>query len=161
MKKSKKSADQDLIKSLEKDKVNLLKKIENLENEILSFKNDKVIIDLKNEDNFKTLKDLIKENKILINNSKKFIAATQISPIYDKNKVIHKIYIDDIKNIIVKKYYEDMCLVEKGNRTLNKVIIWCYHSGYNSFSIISQEDLDYLLENFLISENIVKYSFIN
>lgn len=122
-----------------------------------------VTLDLSNEDNRKTLKQLIEENKIVKDNkNREFILAYQNSnPIYEVNKVVHKIYIDEIKNITIKSYYQDYDLQKPENRTLIRQVIWCKHEGFNIYSSISNKDLVYLIDNNKIKEDIIWYSDVD
>lgn len=126
---------------------------------------NEVIIDLSNEDNRKTLRELMAEGKVLVNknDNRPFITSKQSSPIYDGaiRPVIHKIYIDDIITIAVKRYYEDYEIVDKGNRKFIKQVIWCYHKGYNVTSTLTEENLVYLYNNGLIDKSKITYSDID
>ena len=122
-----------------------------------------IILDLSNEDNRKTLKQLMDEGKIVKDKKdREFILAYQNSnPIYESNKVVHKIYIDEIENITIKNYYQDYDLQKPENRTLIRTTIWCKHKGFNVYSSISNENLVYLIGNNKIKEDIIWYSDVD
>ena len=126
---------------------------------------NEVSIDLSNSDDRKTVMQLMEEGKILTSKDKnrKFIVAKQNQPIYEGSvaPVNHTIYIDGIKNIIVKRYYEDYALIQNGNRKFIRQIIWCYHDGYQVSSTISEKDLTYLVSNGLINKSIITYSDVD
>ena len=107
----------------------------------------------------------MEEGKILTSKDKnrKFIVAKQNQPIHEwaRVPVNHTIYIDGIKNIIVKRYYEDYALIQNGNRKFIRQIIWCYHDGYQVSSTISEKDLTYLVSNGLIDKSIITYSDVD
>ena len=123
---------------------------------------NEVSIDLSNSDDRKTVMQLMEEGKILASKDKnrKFIVAKQNQPIYELASVPvnHTIYIDGIKNIIVKRYYEDYALIQNGNRKFIRQVIWCYHDGYQVSSTISEKDL---ISNGLIDKSIITYSDVD
>lgn len=121
-----------------------------------------VTIDLNNEDNKKTISQLMAEDKIIQDKKgKEFFLAVQESPIYNKNSVVHKIYVDEIENIIIKSYYEDYDIQKPENRTLIRRTIWCKHKGYNTFSTISIDNLVKLINANKITKDIVWYSDVD
>jgi hypothetical protein len=120
-----------------------------------------VYVDASNTDDRKKLADLMDAGKIIMDDKDRpFILAVQRDPIYnDYNPPVHKVYCDEIVHVTVRKYYMDMVLMPPGSRTLIRELIWVYHKGYETFSTITKEQMDYLLDNNFITTKQVFYAY--
>lgn len=152
----------EIIKEMTKDlkamKKELLQKEEKIK-ELLS--GQALIVDLSNNDNSKNIFQLMDEGKVLKNGAgREFILAKQnVKPYASVSPPVHRIFCDEIKGIIVRRYFEDLTIVELGNRTLIREVVWCKHNENELPSVITMENLYYLLDNGLINPKIVSYTF--
>lgn len=143
-----------------------LRKYEKIVKNFEEYKNSNVVqIDVSNEDNMKTVRQLMYEGKILSDakTKKPFILAQQYGPMYHSNlPVIHKIFIDDIKDIVITTYYKDLEVQQDpSKRTVIRTVIWCRHNGYNIESTLTSDNLKYLLDNNLISKSMIHYTDVD
>ena len=148
------------IDAQKKEALKQEKKIAALEDEKL---NNIIVIDAQNVDDRKKLMDYRNEGRVVVDRKfKPFILAEQPSDLYQYTKPpIHTIICDELIHVNVRKYYLDLSLVPAGKRVLSHVFIWAYHKGYQPISKITQEQLDYLLDEGYLTSNEVLYTFID
>lgn len=122
---------------------------------------NKIVIDAQNVDDRKTVQEYYAEGRIAVDlKDRPFILAPQPTKLYNPCKPpIHKILCEEIKDISIRKVYMDLEAMPVGSRTLIKTTIWARHQGYEIFSIISEEQLQYLLDNKFINKSVITYTF--
>ena len=122
-----------------------------------------IIVDAQNYDERKKVIDYMQEGRLVKDiKDKPFILAEQFTAIHTIAKPpIHKILLNDILDIVVRKYYTDLSLMEKGSRDLVKTVIWVHHKGYEGHSMITEKDLEYIIDNSFIKESEIVYTHID
>lgn len=141
------------FKKAEENKLEELRKIEISKNTIY--------INVQNSDDRMKVADFMAQGRlILTDKNKPFILAVQNNPIYDALRPsVHTIFCDELIHVTIRKYYLDLELMPVGGRTLTKEVIWAYHKGYRALSMITGEQLEYLLSNNFITEDNIFYSY--
>lgn len=124
-----------------------------------SGKSDIINVDVQNPDDRKTIYELMLEGKILRDNTgNSFILAEQNKKIYNpSNPAVHRIYCNTITRVTVRYYWLDLEIMPVGKRVLEEKHIWVSHGGHQSSSLISEEQLEYLLVNNYIEDRDIKY----
>ena len=128
------------------------------EAEVLKLKN-RINIDLDNLDDRKTLRQLMKEGKVLIaDNNKSFIIATALPANVNADfPPTTKVVIDEIEAIQIWSYFQDMDLMADSARKCLRQSIIIQHRGYSVFAYIDEEQLAYLTENGLVPKDKISY----
>ena len=119
-----------------------------------------IYIDAQNtDDRTKVLEFMQQGRLIMTDKNKPLILAEQKSPIHSTSKpAIHTVMCDEIIHVTIRRYYLDLEIMPVGKRTLAKEVIWVYHKGYQSQSMITREQLNYLIKNKFVKEIFYSYS---
>lgn len=139
------------------------KKINKLENQLEEFKaSNTVIIDSQNTDDKKKLKQLFDEGKIIVDKSNKpfILVDVPIDNTQCVTSVTHTVYCEDITSVDIHSYYLDLSL-DIFDRKFVKKIIWVFHKGYHTCDLITEEQLQYLIDNKFVTKDMINYFVVD